>query len=241
MALPYGTNLGQVKIDMKASDMATIVCRSYDVTNPDEVYDLTKGLRITVISESLNTVNEYTLTATTAAQFSDVSTDDWFYQNVMDAVAAGIVSGRGDGTFGPNDRITRRDFAIMVSKLLLDGEDAPEATTTPFSDVSADDYALNAIAYCAENGIISGFDGEFRPSDNITRQEAASVMKNALELTGTTSELFADDAAIATWAKANVYACKAAGVFNGDDNNNFNPTSTLTRAEAASIMVNAMK
>ena len=170
-----------------------------------------------------------------------MNTGDWFYQNVMDAVAAGIVSGRGDGTFGPNDRITRRDFAIMVSKLLLDGEDAPEATTTPFSDVSADDYALNAIAYCAENGIISGFDGEFRPSDNITRQEAASVMKNALELTGTTSELFADDAAIATWAKANVYACKAAGVFNGDDNNNFNPTSTLTRAEAASIMVNAMK
>ena len=74
-----------------------------------------------------------------------MSTDDWFYQNVMDAVAAGIVSGRGDGTFGPNDRITRRDFAIMVSKLLLDGEDAPEATTTPFSDVAANDYGLNAI------------------------------------------------------------------------------------------------
>ena len=72
--------MGQVKIDMKASDMATIVCGSYDVTNPDEVYDLTKGLRITVISESLNTVNEYTLTATTAAQFSDVNTGDWFYQ-----------------------------------------------------------------------------------------------------------------------------------------------------------------
>ena len=107
--------------------------------------------------------------------------------------------------------------------------------------MAANDYGLNAIAYCAENGIISGFDGEFRPSDNITRQEAASVMKNALELTGTTSELFADDAAIATWAKANVYACKAAGVFNGDDHNEFNPTSTLTRAEAASIMVNAMK
>ena len=221
--------------------MATVTCGSYDVTDPDETYDLTSPLRFTVISENRATTNVYTLTATTAAQFSDVNTGDWFYQNVMDAVAAGIVSGRGDGTFGPNDRITRRDFAIMVSKLLLDGEDAPEATTTPFSDVAANDYGLNAIAYCAENGIISGFDGEFRPGDNITRQEAASVMKNALELTGTTSELFADDAAIATWAKANVYACKAAGVFNGDDNNNFNPTSTLTRAEAASIMVNAMK
>ena len=59
-------------------------------------------MTITVESENDGaTKNEYTLTATTAAQFSDVSTDDWFYQNVMDAVAAGIVSGRGDGTFWP--------------------------------------------------------------------------------------------------------------------------------------------
>ena len=241
VSLPYGTNLGAQELTIEASKLATVTVTGYPNFENGDPVSLTRPLTITVTSENGATTNVYTLTATTAAQFSDVSTGDWFYQNVMDAVAAGIVSGRGDGTFGPNDRITRRDFAIMVSKLLLDGEDAPEATTTPFSDVAANDYGLNAIAYCAENGIISGFDGEFRPGDNITRQEAASVMKNALELTGTTSELFADDAAIATWAKANVYACKAAGVFNGDDNNNFNPTSTLTRAEAASIMVNAMK
>ena len=240
VSLPYGTNLGAQELTIEASKLATVEVNGDEYTEPVTI-SLTRPVTITVTSEDDATVNTYTLTATTAAQFSDVNTGDWFYQNVMDAVAAGIVSGRGDGTFGPNDRITRRDFAIMVSKLLLDGEDAPEATTTPFSDVAANDYGLNAIAYCAENGIISGFDGEFRPGDNITRQEAASVMKNALELTGTTSDLFADDAAIATWAKANVYACKAAGVFNGDDNNNFNPTSTLTRAEAASIMVNAMK
>ena len=240
VSLPYGTNLGAQELTIEASKLAKVRVGSNLYTEPVTI-SLTRPVTITVQSENTATTNVYTLTATTAAQFSDVNTGDWFYQNVMDAVAAGIVSGRGDGTFGPNDRITRRDFAIMVSKLLLDGEDAPEATTTPFSDVAANDYGLNAIAYCAENGIISGFDGEFRPGDNITRQEAASVMKNALELTGTTSDLFADDAAIATWAKANVYACKAAGVFNGDDHNNFNPTSTLTRAEAASIMVNAMK
>ena len=241
VALPYGTNLGSLPLTIEASKLATVTVGGYASFENGDAVSLVRPLKITVVSEDNATTNVYTLTATTASQFTDVQPGDWYYDNVMDAVAAGIVSGRGDGTFGPNDRITRRDFAIMVSKLLLDGEDAPEATTTPFSDVAANDYGLNAIAYCAENGIISGFDGEFRPGDNITRQEAASVMKNALELTGTTSELFADDAAIATWAKANVYACKAAGVFNGDDNNNFNPTSTLTRAEAASIMVNAMK
>ena len=241
VALPYGTNLGSLPLTIEASKLATVTVGGYASFENGDAVSLVRPLKITVVSEDNATTNVYTLTATTASQFTDVQPGDWYYDNVMDAVAAGIVSGRGDGTFGPNDRITRRDFAIMVSKLLLDGEDAPEATTTPFSDVAANDYGLNAIAYCAENGIISGFDGEFRPGDNITRQEAASVMKNALELTGTTSELFADDAAIATWAKANVYACKAAGVFNGDDHNNFNPTSTLTRAEAASIMVNAMK
>ena len=241
VSLPYGTNLGAQELTIEASKLATVTVGGYASFENGDAVSLVRPLKITVVSEDNATTNVYTLTATTASQFTDVQPGDWYYDNVMDAVASGIVSGRGDGTFGPNDRITRRDFAIMVSKLLLDGEDAPEATTTPFSDVAANDYGLNAIAYCAENGIISGFDGEFRPGDNITRQEAASVMKNALELTGTTSELFADDAAIATWAKANVYACKAAGVFNGDDNNNFNPTSTLTRAEAASIMVNAMK
>ena len=171
VSLPFGNQPGPVTLDITASTMAAVSFPNYDPKNPDKTYDIRNGLKITVTSENGATTNVYTLTATTAAQFSDVNTGDWFYQNVMDAVAAGIVSGRGDGTFGPNDRITRRDFAIMVSKLLLDGEDAPEATTTPFSDVAANDYGLKAIAYCAENGIISGFDGEFRPGDNITRQE----------------------------------------------------------------------
>ena len=239
-ALPFGSNLGQVKLAITASEMATVSFTGYDATNPDKVYDLTKPLTITVVSEDGNTTNVYTLKATVAEQFSDVQPGAWYYDNVMAAVEAGIVSGKGDGTFAPMGNITRRDFAIMVTKLLLGGKEPAEATTTPFSDVASNDYALDYIAYCAENGIISGSDGQFRPGDYITRQEAASVMKNALELTGTTSELFADDAKIAGWAKANVYACKAAGIFNGDEKNNFNPTNTLTRAEAASIMVNAL-
>jgi hypothetical protein len=238
--LPFGTNLGQVKLAITASKMATVDIPGYDVEDPDELYDLTKSLTINVTSEDGNVKNVYTLTAKIADQFSDVKPGAWYYDNVMAAVEAGIVSGLGNGTFNPEGNVTRRDFAIMVVKLLLNGQEPPEADTTPFSDVSSSDYALDYIAYCAENGIISGSDGMFRPGDYITRQEAASVMKNALELTGTTSELFTDDAKIASWAKANVYACKAAGIFNGDEKGNFNPTSTLTRAEAASIMVNAL-
>ena len=241
-ALPFGSNLGQVTISLTASTMAYVTVDGdvYDANDTDKTYDLRNPIKIVVQSENGGTTNVYTLKATVAEQFSDVQPGAWYYDNVMAAVEAGIVSGKGDGTFAPMGNITRRDFAIMVTKLLLGGKEPAEATTTPFSDVASNDYALDYIAYCAENGIISGSDGQFRPGDYITRQEAASVMKNALELTGTTSELFADDAKIAGWAKANVYACKAAGIFNGDEKNNFNPTNTLTRAEAASIMVNAL-
>ena len=240
VALPFGTNLGAQKLSLTASKLATVTVTGYAGFENGDTVSLTKPLTITVVSEDQATTNVYTLKATVAEQFSDVQPGAWYYDNVMAAVEAGIVSGKGDGTFAPMGNITRRDFAIMVTKLLLGGKEPAEATTTPFSDVASNDYALDYIAYCAENGIISGSDGQFRPGDYITRQEAASVMKNALELTGTTSELFADDAKIAGWAKANVYACKAAGIFNGDEKNNFNPTNTLTRAEAASIMVNAL-
>ncbi|MGI6255760.1 MAG: S-layer homology domain-containing protein [Acutalibacter sp.] len=239
VALPFGTNLGSQTLTLTASKLAEVKVGSTPYTEPMTV-SLTKDLTITVKSEDEKTTNVYTLKATVAEQFSDVQPGSWYYDNVMAAVDAGIVSGLGNGTFNPTGNVTRRDFAIMVVKLLLNGEEPEEADTTPFSDVTSSDYAVDYIAYCAENGIISGSDGMFRPGDYITRQEAASIMKNALELTGTTSELFNDDAKIANWAKANVYACKAAGVFNGDTKGNFNPTSTLTRAEAASIMVNAL-
>ena len=241
VVLPLGTNPGQVKLTLVADEMADIKVgnAAYDAS---KTYDVTKPLTIVVTSEDGKTTTDYTLTATIAEQFSDVNPEDWFYNNVMAAVDAGIVSGQGDGIFNPYGQVTRRDFAIMVVKLLLNGEEPEEAETTPFTDVADDDYALNAIAYCAENGIISGYEGEFRPGDKITRQEAAAVMRNALELADASSdiELFSDDAKIASWAKGNVYACKAAGIFTGDNMGNFNATSSLTRAEAASIMVNAM-
>ena len=175
--------------------------------NGDAV-SLVRPLKITVVSEDNATTNVYTLTATTASQFSDVHPGDWYYDNVMDAVAAGIVSGRGDGTFGPNDRITRRDFAIMLAQSL--GHDNDEEATSPFKDVADTDYGVSSIAYLYENEITVGdSNGNFNPDANITRQEAAIMLVKAFEATGTSSDLYADDAQIASWAKSFVYTAKA--------------------------------
>ena len=237
--LPFGTNLYPVKLGLTASKMATILVNGEEY-DENENYDLNTDITIKVISENDGaTINTYTLKATTADQFSDVDTDDWYYNNVMRAVELGILSGYTDGTFRPMNNITRRDFAIMLAQSL--GHDNDEKATSPFKDVADTDYGVSSIAYLYENEITVGdSNGNFNPDANITRQEAAIMLVKAFEATGTSSDLYADDAQIASWAKSFVYTAKAAGLMKGDDHNEFNPTDRLTRAEAASAMVNAV-
>ena len=195
--------------------------------------------KMTVIAENESDSTEYTIRVQIEEQFSDVSPDDWFYDNVMDAAANGYVSGMGDGTFNPKGATTRAQFASMIAKAM--GYDDSLAGETRFKDVPADQWYAGAITYCFDNDIISGYDdGTFQPDKTITRQEAASILKNAFNLTGNSGEKFPDDSAIAGWAKENVYAVKHSGLMKGDaDTGNFRPTSTIIRAEAASILMNA--
>ena len=238
VSLPFGTNLYPVKLGLTASKMADIAVNGASYKE-DANYDLNTDIKITVQSEDKATTNVYTLKAVVADQFSDVDTNDWYYSNVMRAVELGILSGYTDGTFKPMNNITRRDFAIMLAQSL--GHDNDEEATSPFKDVADTDYGVSSIAYLYENEITVGdSNGNFNPDANITRQEAAIMLVKAFEATGTSSDLYADDAQIASWAKSFVYTAKAAGLMKGDDHNEFNPTDRLTRAEAASAMVNAV-
>ena len=238
VSLPFGTNLYPVKLGLTASKMADIAVNGASYKE-DANYDLNTDIKITVQSEDKATTNVYTLKAVVADQFSDVDTNDWYYSNVMRAVELGILSGYSDGTFKPMNNITRRDFAIMLAQSL--GHDNDEEATSPFKDVADTDYGVSSIAYLYENEITVGdSNGNFNPDANITRQEAAIMLVKAFEATGTSSDLYADDAQIASWAKSFVYTAKAAGLMKGDDHNEFNPTDRLTRAEAASAMVNAV-
>ncbi len=195
--------------------------------------------KVTVIPENEDGNTEYTVRVQIEEQFSDVSEGDWFYDNVMDAAANGYVNGYTDGTFGPTKDITRAEFAAMVANAF--GYETNNDVDPAFKDVEQGHWANGAIAFCAERGYINGYtDGTFQPNKTISRQEAASILKNTFNLTGNTGDLFPDDSAIASWAKDNVYAVKHSGLMKGDaGTGNFRPTATITRAEAASIFMNA--
>ena len=242
VTVPYDTDVTGLVAEFTASSGASVKLGSTD--GLDFVSGVTSAnysnpVQLWITSEDGDTTRMYTVTVEEGISFSDVNPGDWFYDNVMDAAENGYISGMGDGTFNPTGATTRAQFASMIANAM--GYEANPDAKSAFPDVADDFWGKAAINFCVENGILSGYDdGTFQPNKAITRQEAASILRNAFELTETTSELFPDDSAIAGWAKESVYLVKASGLMKGDaGTGNFRPTSTITRAEAASILMNA--
>ena len=112
----------------------------------------------------------------TTGRFTDV-TDEETLLAVESLRLLGALDGYGDGTFRPNDPVTRAQFAAIACRF----EELTEGTKT-FSDVPADHWAAKYISYAAERGWVGGFtDGTFRPNNYITRAQVAAVTCRLLE------------------------------------------------------------
>ena len=247
VTLPYGTEYTYLVPTYDVSDYAIVTVddpalNGKPLRSGVTSVNFTSPRQFTVHAENEDHYTTYDVIIKVGERFSDVNPGDWFYENVMNAAAKGYVSGMGDGTFQPNGNTTRAQFASMIAKAMgFDPETDEIDVETAFVDVPATHWGAKAIAFCAENGYMNGdADGNFRPDANITRQEVASVLVNTFKLTNEGTKDFPDDALIASWAKSNVYAAKAAGLMNGDQGTgNFRPTDYIKRAESASIMMNA--
>ncbi len=239
VTLPYGTDLKGLVPTFTTSSGATVTINDESVISGQTFVNFTHPVELLVTAEDEQHTKPYTVTVKLDEAFKDVKPGDWFFEDVMQAASAGIVKGQGDGIFAPKDNVTRRDFAIMLCRVL--GVDVEGDAVVPFVDVKPDDYGIVAIAYCASHGIVNGYeDTTFRPNEYITRQEAAKMISVAMGVSNISDEKYPDDANIADWASDYVYMAKAAGLMKGDaDTGNFRPTSKITRAEAATIMMNA--
>ncbi|MCR4435355.1 MAG: S-layer homology domain-containing protein [Clostridiales bacterium] len=124
-----------------------------------------------------------------AVSFSDVNADQWFYKDVMAAAKAGLISGRPDGTFGPDEKISRQDMAVIAARALakLQGRKTPADAakiTAKYKDKDEiASYAQNAVALCTRLGITGGMpDGSFTPGEATTREQAAAIIYRILNL-----------------------------------------------------------
>ena len=118
-----------------------------------------------------------------ACTFSDVSGETWYADGVVWATENGIASGYGNGQFGPNDSITREQFVVMLWKYAGSPKAGNQALGFTDSD-QASGYALEALSWAVEKGIMSGYaNGQLAPGGTATRAQAAQMLKNFMEST----------------------------------------------------------
>ncbi len=116
--------------------------------------------------------------STMSIAFADVTEDAWYYGYVSALLQRGIVSGKSEGLFAPNDYITREEMATIVyraSKKLYDTADILSPAYSDYDTVS--EFAKEAVSVLSYYGHMNGMpDGSFAPASNATRAEAAKFM-----------------------------------------------------------------
>lgn len=134
-----------------------------------------------------------------AASFSDVAGED-FEDAVTVLTELGVVSGYDDGTYKPENIVTRAEMAVLVVRAL--GYDNLTAGTSSFTDMNGYGWAQPYISYAQSLGVISGYgDGTFRPGKTVSYDEAATMLVAALgytteSLQGTWPANFVDKAKV---------------------------------------------
>lgn len=118
-------------------------------------------------------------TKTADIEFSDVSTDDWYSQDISKAQAQGYISGYGDNTARPEEPITRQEVAVILGRILKLQELASSAYK--YSDnIKMADWGIGYIGAISSLGYIKGYsDNTFKPDNNATRAEVIAILYKA--------------------------------------------------------------
>lgn len=178
------------------------------------------------------------------AEFSDID-GHWAkeYIEYLSSVG-GIIKGKSEGVFAPDDEITRAEFLAVLARLSGDEMPSPD---NRFLDVSPYEWYAVYAAWGVSREIVNGIsESEFSPDAYITRQDMSVMLSRYLEyigaenLSGGGSE-FADDGEIADYAKDAVYRLKSIGAIDGRGGNMFVPLGTATRAEASKIIAELLR
>ncbi|WP_340016273.1 S-layer homology domain-containing protein [Paenibacillus sp. FSL K6-1318] len=164
-----------------------------------------------------------------ASSVSDIE-GNWAESQITKWIDKGFIHGYEDGSFKPNNTITRAEFFSLVNR----SYGFTETASVSFKDVTSSNWAYAEVSKAVKAGYIKGYrDGTIGANKPISRQEVAVIINDLLDLSNeaSTGEHFTDSSAIASWAKNSVDATVAKGILQGYDNN-FNPNKPITRAEA---------
>ena len=178
-------------------------------------------------------------------KFNDIS-DYWAADYVDFLYNADITTGYSDGSFRPNQNISRAQFAVMLYRYLKLDENQYANVSLPFADLgSIPAYAIPAVKALYAEGVITGSEKNgqlyFNPGSSLTRAQAAAMIGRTQAKGYALADLtFTDSAQIPTYAAYYIRAMVGQGVINGYSDGSFKPHSNITRGQMAKILYNLM-
>ena len=149
-----------------------------------------------------------------------------------------IINGYEDGTFRPDNSITRGAFAGILDRFLKFQSTSPAGT---FSDLSGN-YWEDAILKLHASGVYLGNNGQALAGDTITRQQAVTMIARAFNISGESATVYYLDAdQVADYAKPYLAEMSALGYITDSSDGYFRPTDAITRAEIVTILDNMIE
>ncbi len=219
--------------------------RDLSVTIPASAMTDGKYLKIAVATEFPDrTVWNVKYVTGSLLPFTDVPTNHWAYNAVLHCYTRSYFGGTSPTTFEPDLSMTRGMLAVVIYRMA--GSPAVSGTC-PFNDVPSGAYYYNAIMWCYQNGIASGYgDGGYHPNDVIIREQAAVLLYRFAQSQGYDvsvsgpSQLtqFADYASISSYAIPAMEWAVQNGIINGTGAGLINPRGNALRSHLAMIIKN---
>lgn len=176
--------------------------------------------------------------------FSDVSSNYWAAEFIQELAQRGVIAGFPDGSFRPDDAVTRAQFAAMIRKAF---QKSAERQAVRFYDVPSNYWGYSAIQEAYTTGFLSGYPGNrFEPNQNIPRQQVLVSLANGLDY-GTNRSVestlgyYNDSDEISSYARSPIAAATEKQLVVNYPNVKFlKPQSIATRAQVAAFIYQAL-
>ncbi|PKM48073.1 MAG: hypothetical protein CVV03_00450 [Firmicutes bacterium HGW-Firmicutes-8] len=181
--------------------------------------------------------------------FDDISSH-WAKENIEILLSRGIVQGRDSQHYAPEQKVTRAEFTVLLTKALGIPQ-AADAEKVEFADVKSTHWAYEYIEAAAQAGLIKGDGVSFRPDDTISREEMMVLLVRATSLNKEAENLnpeginqalnFGDEDNVADWAKRYVAVAVGQGLVKGVNANQLLPKAPTSRAQAAALITRILE
>ncbi len=194
----------------------------------------------TVPKDNIPPVSNFDEPTKTTEKFSDINECLWAKEAIETLAEEGYINGYDDGTYKPNNSVTREEFIKMLMSLLGYHETEEEATVK-LSDIDENAWYAKFLIMAINRGIVNGMDDNtFGIRKTITRQDMCVMLSRALSVKKISLQnkydkvQFSDP--ISDYAKEAVIKLQRYGLVNGIGDNLFDAYGTVTRAMAAKVL-----